>query len=76
MAVQMTRRSALTGLAVVVVGGVAGFAVGRSGKNSKGAGTGANGYGAPAASGGKLLAPLAQVPAGGGLLELAGSRRI
>jgi Rieske Fe-S protein len=64
----VTRRSALSGLAVAVVGGVVGFVVTRTGKNSKSAGTGANGYGAAPATGGRLLAPLDQVKPGGGLI--------
>jgi Rieske Fe-S protein len=64
----MTRRSALTGLVVAVVGGIVGFAVGRSGGGAKSAGTGANGYGAASPSGGRLLAPLASVKPGGGVI--------
>ncbi len=64
----MSRRSALSGLAVAVVGGVVGFAVGRTGSHSKSTGTAANGYGAAPATGGRLLAPLAEVKPGGGVI--------
>lgn len=71
----ISRRSTLTGVAVSVVGGVAGFAFARnsSAAKSKSGTTGANNYGAPTStggggSGGTLLAPLAQVPAGGGVI--------
>jgi Rieske Fe-S protein len=65
----ISRRSTLQGLAVSLVGGIAGFVVARTSgaAKSKGATTAANGYGA-AAGGGRLLAPLSQVPAGGGLI--------
>lgn len=76
----ISRRSTFTGFGVAVVGGVAGFAFGRnsSAAKSKSATTAANGYGASTpsttggsgsgGSGGTLLAPLSQVPAGGGVI--------
>jgi len=66
----ISRRSSLRGLAVSLVGAVAGFVVARNSgaATSKGATTAANGYGAAPASGGKLLAPVERVPAGGGLI--------
>jgi Rieske Fe-S protein len=66
----ISRRSTLQGLAVSIVGGIAGFFVARSSgaAKSKAPTTAANGYGAAAAGGGTLLAALSQVPAGGGLI--------
>jgi Rieske Fe-S protein len=73
----ISRRSTLTGFAVAVVGGVAGFAFGRNSsaaKRKRGT-TAANGYGASTASTGSsggggftVLAPLSQVPTGGGVI--------
>jgi Rieske Fe-S protein len=66
----ISRRSTLRAFAVSIGGAVAGFVVARtSGAASpKGSTTAANGYGAHAASGGKLLARVDQVPSGGGLI--------
>jgi Rieske Fe-S protein len=71
----ISRRSTFTGLAASVAGGVAGFAFARnsSAAKRKSGTTAANGYGASTAassngSGGTLLAPLARVPAGGGVI--------
>ena len=72
----ISRRSTFTGFAVSVVGGVAGFAFARSSSaaKSKSGTTAANSYGAPTSNGGTssgggtLLAPLAQVPTGGGVI--------
>jgi Rieske Fe-S protein len=64
----LTRRSALSGLAVALVGAVVGFVVARTDDNSKSSGTRANGYGAAPATGGRLLARLDQVKPGGGLI--------
>jgi Rieske Fe-S protein len=68
----ISRRSTFSGAAVAVVGGVAGFAFARnsSAAKAKSGTTAANGYGASTASsaGGTLLAPLAQVPNGGGVI--------
>jgi Rieske Fe-S protein len=66
----LTRRGALQGSAVVVVGGVVGFLVARTSAAARTAGTAsaANAYGPPTASSGHLLARLDQVPAGGGVV--------
>jgi Rieske Fe-S protein len=69
----ISRRSTLTGFAVSLVGGVAGFVYARSSSvhKSKGTSTGANGYGSAMAqpgAGGTLLAPLSSVPSGGGVI--------
>jgi Rieske Fe-S protein len=74
----ISRRSTFTGVAVSVVGGVAGFAFARnsSAAKRKSDSTAANSYGASTSSntggsaggGGTLLAPLAQVPQGGGVI--------
>jgi Rieske Fe-S protein len=65
----ISRRSAVRGLGVVAVGGIVGYAVGRQSDAAKGQGTNgaANSYGA-AATGGRRLAGLSQVPEGGGLI--------
>ena len=66
----VSRRSLLTGLAVAVVGGIAGFAVSRASSLARPATTPSspNGYGAPPASGGARLIGLSQLPAGGGVV--------
>ncbi len=69
----ITRRTSMTGVVAVVVGGVAGFALARnsSAAKAKSAGTGSNGYGAAPATGGtgaKPLATVSQIPAGGGVI--------
>ncbi|HEX4017796.1 MAG TPA: Rieske (2Fe-2S) protein [Frankiaceae bacterium] len=75
----ISRRSTFTGLAVSVVGGVAGYVFGRnsSAAKDKSDTTAANSYGASTStttgstsgsSGGTLLAPLAQIPSGGGVI--------
>jgi Rieske Fe-S protein len=69
----LTRRSAVQGAAVLVVGGIAGYLVAHNSaaaKATRGT-TAANAYGADPASGGKRLAALAAVPAGGGLIIAA-----
>jgi Rieske Fe-S protein len=66
-------RRAVLGGAVAVAAGIAGFFVARE-QWSKATPTaaGANGYGAPASGGaGALLAPLSEVPAGGGVVLAA-----
>jgi Rieske Fe-S protein len=65
----LSRRSVLRGTAVSGVAAIAGFVLARTRRppSGRGAGTAANLYG-PAAAGGRLLAPLAHVPAGGGLV--------
>ena len=66
-----TRRSVLRGSGVFLVGAVVGFALARGSDAARGTGAAAaaNAYGpAPAASAGTVLAPLADVPDGGGLV--------
>lgn len=65
----ISRRSALSGVAVSVVGGVAGFLVARNSGayKPKSPTTAANAYGG-APAGGKLLAAVGRVPSGGGLI--------
>ena len=73
MTAALTRRTVLRGSGVVLVGTVVGFALARRSDAARGTGpTGAaaNGYG-PAGGGGERLAPVADVPDGGGLV-LAG----
>jgi Rieske Fe-S protein len=72
MSATVTRRSALTATIAVLLGGVAGFVYGRDSDARKSAATpgGYYSYG-PQPSGGpsrKLIAPLARVPVGGGLI--------
>jgi Rieske Fe-S protein len=68
---ELTRRSALGAAAVAVVGGLAGYLVARNSaaaKTARGA-TQANAYGpSTQGAGGTLLAPLAKIPVGGGLI--------
>jgi Rieske Fe-S protein len=68
MSEQLTRRSALHGVAVVVVGGLAGFAVARNSAaaREKRGTTAANAYGAESGSTSRPLAPVDSIPAGGG----------
>jgi Rieske Fe-S protein len=63
----LSRRSALRGLAVAVVGGIAGFVVARTSGAAEST-TAANGYGSTKTGSGKLLAPLDRVPESGGLI--------
>lgn len=67
---ELSRRSALRGLGVVVSAAVVGYVVSRNSDaaRAKGVGTAANGYGASVTSGGRRLAGLDQVPADGGLI--------
>ena len=69
---EVTRRSALAGAAVAVVGAVAGFVYGRTSDAAKATGTSGgygSGYGSgSSASSGKLLTPLTKVPDGGGVI--------
>jgi Rieske Fe-S protein len=64
----VSRRSALRGAAVVVVGGIAGFALARSSAaaKEKAGTTAANAYGAASGGGEQLLASVAAIPQGGG----------
>ena len=73
----ITRRTSMTGVVAIVVGGAAGFAYARNSSvnKSKSAGTGSNGYGAPSTAGSgsggagaKPLALVSQIPAGGGVI--------
>ena len=66
----LSRRSTLRALAVTAVAAIGGYAVARqsSAAGAKSVGTAANSYGAVVTSGGRLLARLSQVPAGGGLI--------
>ena len=70
---RLSRRSLLTGSALAVVGGVAGYVVAQSSDaaDAKTSTTAANGYGPPksdAGGGPQVLAPLADIPAGGGIV--------
>jgi Rieske Fe-S protein len=67
---QLSRRSALRGLAVTLSGAVVGFVLARNSDaaGARGAATAANGYGAVTHPGGRRLAGVNQVPAGGGLI--------
>lgn len=69
----LSRRSVLQGSAVVVIAGIAGFAVARnsSAANAKGATTAANGYGASTQSSGRKLIGLDKVPENGGVILTA-----
>jgi Rieske Fe-S protein len=66
----MTRRSALSGAVVAGVALVVGFVVARSSSaaQAKPGAAAANGYGPAAAGGARLLAALADIPQGGGLI--------
>ncbi len=70
MADGVTRRSALTAAAVAAAGGVAGFAVARNSAAAKepSGPAAANAYGETPKSPGRPLAPLADVPVGGGVV--------
>ncbi len=66
----LSRRTALRGSFVTVLGGVAGYLVARNSAaaRAKAGTTAANAYGATAGQGGRLLAALDQVPRGGGVI--------
>jgi Rieske Fe-S protein len=66
----VSRRSALQGVAVVVIGGVAGYVTARNSAAAKAkrGTTAANAYGPAPSDGGKQLAAVADIPAGGGLI--------
>jgi Rieske Fe-S protein len=68
----ISRRSAMQGLTVTVVGGIVGYLFGRNSDAAKpkATTTAANGYGAASigGGGGRRLARLDQVPEGGGLI--------
>jgi Rieske Fe-S protein len=64
----ISRRSVVSGAAIALVGGVAGFLVARNSdaaKQKRGT-TAANAYGAGSSGGGRMLAPVASIPQGGG----------
>ena len=65
---ELTRRSALSGAAIVVVGGAGGYAITRNTKAAKAkkGTTAANAYGADTTQTGKLLAAVDDIPDGGG----------
>ena len=66
----LTRRGALAGSVVVVAGGVVGYLVAHNSaaaRTTRGT-SAANAYGPTAASGGRLLARVDQVPTGGGIV--------
>jgi Rieske Fe-S protein len=71
----ITRRSLLHGALVTAAGAVVGYvvAINTSAARGKNGATTANAYGSRAPSGGRLLAQLARIPVGGGLV-LAGSQ--
>jgi Rieske Fe-S protein len=66
----LSRRGVVRGTVVTALGGVAGYVVARgsaAARTPPGT-TAANAYGAPAASGGRLLAALDGIPRGGGVI--------
>jgi Rieske Fe-S protein len=67
---ELSRRSVLNGCAVSAVAGVVGFVAAKNtdAAKPKSANAAANAYGTVESGGGKLLAKLDQVPAGGGLI--------
>jgi len=67
----VSRRSVLRGCALAVAGGVAGFLVARQSDaaDAKTATAAANGYGPTSKPGGEVLASVADVPAGGGVVK-------
>ena len=70
MSTDVSRRSALRGAGVALVGAVAGFAIARNSaaaKDRRGT-TAANAYGGPAGDTGTPLAAVADVPQGGGVI--------
>jgi Rieske Fe-S protein len=66
----LTRRGALRGSAVALLGAVAGYLAARDSPAARAArgSTVANAYGPPAAAGGRMLVALDQVPVGGGVV--------
>ncbi|MFN2518762.1 MAG: Rieske (2Fe-2S) protein [Jatrophihabitantaceae bacterium] len=67
---ELSRRSALRGSLVGLLGGVAGYLVARNSAaaRAKRGTTAANAYGASTGESGRLLAPVADVPRGGGVI--------
>ena len=70
MTAALSRRTVLRGSGVVAVGAVAGFLLARRTDAARGTGTAvaANGYGPEPASTASTLAPVADIPDGGGLV--------
>ena len=66
----VSRRSLLRGSLLTVAAGIAGYAVASNTSAAKGSrgGSQANAYGPSAGSGGHLLAQVAQIPVGGGVV--------
>jgi Rieske Fe-S protein len=68
----LSRRSALTGAGVIVIGGVAGYAAGRNTDAADPPGISSvsnnGGYGPAPSGGGKVLAKLTDIPDGGGVV--------
>jgi Rieske Fe-S protein len=67
---ELTRRSALQGVAIAVVGGVGGYLVAHNSAAAKAkrGTTAANAYGADTSSTGRRLAAVSDIPASGGLI--------
>jgi Rieske Fe-S protein len=67
---ELSRRSVLNGCALTAAAGVVGFVAAKNtdAARPKAPGAAANAYGTVQSGGGQLLAKLAQVPAGGGLI--------
>jgi Rieske Fe-S protein len=67
---ELTRRSALGGVAIAVVGGIGGYLVAHNSAAAKAkrGTTAANAYGADTSQTGRRLADLSAIPAGGGLI--------
>jgi Rieske Fe-S protein len=70
MSAALSRRTVLRGSGVVAVGAVAGFLLARRSDAARGTGTAvaANGYGPEPAATASTLAPVADIPDGGGLV--------
>jgi Rieske Fe-S protein len=68
MSTTVTRRSALSGAAAVLVGAVIGFVYGRKSDAAKSHAATGYGSGPSPAGTAKLIAPVAKVPGGGGLI--------
>ena len=66
----LSRRGVVRGTVVTALGGVAGYVLARGSAAARtpAGTTAANAYGAPAASGGRLLAALDGIPRGGGVI--------
>jgi Rieske Fe-S protein len=66
----LSRRGVVLGSVVTAIGGVAGYLAARASAAARTppGTTAANAYGAPAATGGRLLVPLEGIPRGGGVI--------